>query len=668
MKRHQGHLGYGLRPGLPLRSPAFTLIEMLVAVALLLVIMGLASQVFKIALDGTSRLTAISGLDRSARMLREQLSRDLASIDPTKSILVIQPHPSPAYWTARDKQMDDDNDPTNGIGQQRFSRDALRENPTVGYDVLDTRNTSGAGAPDGSFDWTENDNFYPLLPRADILMFVGNLPDERSKIYDDVSSDGPVMLVYGHAELGEVNSGNINVRVTALAGQGLGASYSEGGVRYNNDSTDDWLELRPIPVLQNGGGPDLTPGAQTVAESWHLTRRAILIKGSPDPLEAPPSLGGEGVDGFAHVLSPTNPVGNQVVGFITDAPMPGAPGAVGVHAQWERHYLNWILGGEIDVVSPKGGPISDAIPQTIQDFVFEYEVSNRYFGGTGSLDVNAVVNLDGNDMPDEPGAVYVPPNVTIPAFAGGSGFYRGGVPAWWLARSHLDPEPPAALRHRLAHYFLPNCASFKVEWTPNDIRLEQAGLPEVVWIDPFKEPADNWPATVVGPRNSITLASVNKPRHLDEFEILAQKITRGITTDPAGTPLSLSTELGQNSFGGTGSSLYQVHQELGLGPNGNGGRFGLSVPNAVSPLQANVFDADPTNIGVQPSHNTHSWYAKDLETFDTTGDGLIDQTRTSSGSDPLWPKALRITVDLFDDDSALGVPRRHVFILPVGSR
>ena len=120
-------------------------------------------------------------------------------------------------------------------------------------------------------------------------------------------------------------------------------------------------------------------------------------------------------------------------------------------------------------------------------------------------------------------AVYVPPNVTISAFVGGSGFYRGGVPAFWLARSHLDPEPPAALRHRLAHYFLPNCASFKVEWTPNDIRLEQAGLPEVVWIDPFKEPADDWPAAVVGPRNAITAAGVTKPRHLDEFAFHSER-------------------------------------------------------------------------------------------------------------------------------------------------
>ena len=66
----------GLKPAAPWRSAGFTLMEMLVAVGLLLVMMGLAGQVFKIALDGTGRLTQLSEVDRSIRMFDDQLRRE----------------------------------------------------------------------------------------------------------------------------------------------------------------------------------------------------------------------------------------------------------------------------------------------------------------------------------------------------------------------------------------------------------------------------------------------------------------------------------------------------------------------------------------------------------------------------------------------------------------
>ncbi len=169
--------------------------EMLVAVGLLLVMMGLASQVFKIALEGTGRLTQLSEIDRSIRMFEDQLGREMATVDPTRSILVLRGIPSPAYWTEEQKQRDDDGNVLNGIGNQQYIIDPLRENPTLGYDVLDAKNTTGNPVPDGSYDWTTDDDFYPLLPRADILMFIANLTDERSKVDDSIKSDGPVMIV-----------------------------------------------------------------------------------------------------------------------------------------------------------------------------------------------------------------------------------------------------------------------------------------------------------------------------------------------------------------------------------------------------------------------------------------------------------------------------------------
>ena len=642
---------HGLKPVARLRFPAFTLMEMLVAVGLLLVMMGLASQVFKIALDGTGRLTQLSEIDRSIRMFEDQLSRELATVDPTRSIMAIGTHPSPAYWTEEQQERDDDGNVLNGIGDQQFIIDPLRENPTLGYDPLD-------GDDDRSFDGDNDrqESVIPQLPRADILMFVANLSDERSKVDDSIKSDGPVMIVYNHAELGVLNARNIAVEITIA--QQIGTTNATMG--YNNDSTDDWVGgLRPIPALQNGGGMDLRPSVQDIARNWHLARRAILLKDTFDSKENPPAGGvGFGFDRYAHVLSPTNPAGNDFVGFIQGP-------TAGINGQYERHYLNWILGGEMDVVSPAGGPVSapflGAVGGTLQDFVYEYEVPNRYFGGQFTLD-RLAADADGNGVQDENGAVMT--RTLNGALSG----YRGPVPAWWLGRSQLDLEPSAAVRHRLGHYFLSNCASFKVEWTPNDIRLEQAGLPEVVWIDPFKEPGDTRLGTYAGggPANSITPAppaGVEKPLHLDEFEIMAQKMA-----PESGVALFNNAVLGASGaspFAPSGSLLSQVQQSLIP-------RFGLSIPlgvGGVGPLQSNVFDGDPTTVGtVEPSYNTHSWYAKNLETLDRDGDGFIDQTKTSTGSDPMWPKALRITIDLFDDAGKLERPVRHTFIVPIGSK
>ena len=648
----------GLKQTARLQSPAFTLIEMLVAVGLLLVMMGLASQVFKIALEGTGRLTQLSEIDRSIRMIEDQLGRELATVDPTRSILAIQGNPSPAYWTEEQKQRDiDDGNVLNGIGNQQYIIDPQRENPTLGYDVLDAESTTGNPAPDGSYDWTTDDDFYPLLPRADILMFIANLSDERSKVDDRIKSDGPVMIVYNHAELGELDASTTNVFISSGAMEQPGGSGDVGGFIWDNDSTNDWLGGAPrrIPQLQPGSpdpvmDPDLD--AQDVARFWHLARRAILLKNTFDSKENPPT--GQGFDRYAHVLSPSNPADNQHAGLLSS-------GAVGsIDSATEKHYLNWILGGEMDVVSPisplgtlVSGQFFAMHSSNDQDFVYEYEIVNRYFGGPVGT------TLDPTTWPDA--TTVRNPGVD----------YRGAVPAWWLARSHLDPRPPTGLQHRLAHYFLPNCASFKVEWTPNDIRLEQAGLPEVVWIDPFKEPGNpnragyTPPASTNAPIDSITLNSVIKPTHLDEFEIMAQKMA-----PESGVLLANSATLGGpgsgSAFDPSGSLLYQVQNELTWGLDGLGGRFGLSVPGAVRAAQANVFDADPTTVGVEPSYNTHSWYAKDLELLPDGTGGFLP--KTSTGADPMWPKALRITIDLFDDAGKLDRPVRHTFIVPIGSK
>lgn len=62
---------------------------------------------------------------------------------------------------------------------------------------------------------------------------------------------------------------------------------------------------------------------------------------------------------------------------------------------------------------------------------------------------------------------------------------RAGMPVEWRRRARLDLTPPPTLAARMGAWFLPNCASFKVEWalsTPQTASILQEHQ-EVIWVD-----------------------------------------------------------------------------------------------------------------------------------------------------------------------------------------
>ncbi len=575
------------------RRQAFTLVEMLVAVALLLILMGMAGTVFKISLEATGRLTQQSEIDRGIRALKNSLARELAAVDPRRSIMAIQGNAIETYWTA-EQQAADNGDPADGLGNGASSFDPTRENPTLGSDPLDADS-------DGIFDSIPADDSVPQLPRADILMFVANMPGFKSNVNTDVTSDGPVMFVYNHAEQGTLDGSKSRVAVSQACQPGTDSTIP----LCDNDSTEDWLVLpRPLEEL--------------AARDWYLVRRAVLLKNQPDPLEELP----QGRDRFAHVLSPTNPAGNAEAGYLDQTGVPGIP------QQYEVHYLNWILSGAMDVVSPveRINPNRTSArhkPPQIQDFVFEYEVARRYFGGPRPT---------GAPQPgDSLDWLVIDAGIPGVVGAGSAGYSRGPVPAFWMARSLIDPNPPVARAHRRPGFWVPNCASFKVEWTPNDVRIDQSGLPEIVWIDPYK-PTDSTRF------NQANLGPIG-PAHLDEFNIIAQKVRT--------TSAAAGEELWDHPDFSAASKLLQAYNDLRP-------RFALNWDTGNRP---DVVDLDPAMQGAQG--NTHSWYARDL----SVEDGLF---RTTDLPGAQWPRALRITVDMYDDNGSFDRPVRHVFIMPVG--
>lgn len=177
----------------------------------------------------------------------------------------------------------------------------------------------------------------------------------------------------------------------------------------------------------------------------------------------------------------------------------------------------------------------------------------------------------------------------------------GSIVSNFMYRSQMDPEPPASQAQRMGHYFLPNCASFKVEWAVDVSNIKDSRgnnltaypkIPynrELLWIDPH--------------RLVDTIAELEQIRNAPDF-------------DPSGTE---GTELMERIISS-------------LDPTDPVTRFGF---------------------GGAP-RRTHVFYPRNPLTPD------------APTPDPLFPRALRITVDVFDSGGRLERPIRHVMIVPVG--
>jgi len=217
----------------------------------------------------------------------------------------------------------------------------------------------------------------------------------------------------------------------------------------------------------------------------------------------------------------------------------------------------------------------------------------------------------------------------------------GGFPWYWprlfdtvsgrgpkpFARSKLDETPPPSLAKRLGHYFLPNCASFKVEWAIDPqsslVGGRLTGEKQVYWIDQGAkvDPGAAWFET--GPLASLGAAWAEAD-----------------ASDPNGArTLALDTLL-MFPLGGQGAQEYTLQDRFSMD---QWPEWHRDHPFASSPARPNL--AVFTATRGTPSTST--------------GPGEIVR-------DDVFPAALKITLDLFDDGHRLERPVRHVIVAAVG--
>ncbi len=208
-----------------------------------------------------------------------------------------------------------------------------------------------------------------------------------------------------------------------------------------------------------------------------------------------------------------------------------------------------------------------------------------------------------------------------------------------FARSRLDPSPPALYANRIGDYLLPSCASFKVEWTLNPrsefVAGRLDGTNETYWFNP------GWvdPAHPTGPSDPLKALD-------DKIKELKSK------TDDASKRLY--------------AELYSLLND----------RFfdGSFNPATGLPYQYSLSDRFRGRVGPQGDPKAWDQLAPDknrpnLVVFTATRPAPPPPAGTPASEpvlDPMFPGALRITIDVFDKERRLDRPIRHVMVIPIG--
>ncbi len=201
----------------------------------------------------------------------------------------------------------------------------------------------------------------------------------------------------------------------------------------------------------------------------------------------------------------------------------------------------------------------------------------------------------------------------------------------WIRRSILDVTLPAPIANRIGHYLLPHCASFKVEWTFDPDVL--GGGDRVLWVD------YNRCHGVPGP-NGLYCAILNERDRA--MELATQK----------GIP-----KASRDRFVARVRRLDKMLKRFDKGHDKYDPRFPKFADKECTDQQTCSPYPDFAQIrGI-------FWFPQTVWVDDDRPPKSVCIPRR----DAYFPVALRITVDVYDDNMRLDRPVRHVMVIPVGN-
>ncbi len=231
------------KTGAAARRSAFTLVEMLVSLAVLTVALSVVGVVFAVTARTASQSAAYSEVQLQVRQLLDELREDLRGVDPARSVLLI----AGATQAAALSQAD--------LEAQKYFR-VLQGDP-ASVPNFDPQFSPRFDDPGGVYS----------DPRTDVLMFFTNRPIESlAKPTGNPATPFQTMLarggkaaltqvVYGHAAIGQA------VWSTALSRYVAPDASALEHIRFTIDGSFDPGSLSRLP-----------------ASRWHLARRQAIIE------------------------------------------------------------------------------------------------------------------------------------------------------------------------------------------------------------------------------------------------------------------------------------------------------------------------------------------------------------------------------------------------------
>ncbi len=259
-----------LRPCVPSSLlPAFTLIETLVSLAVLVIAISIVTGVFALTSKTAAQATAVANAEAALRGFFLELEEDLRGVDPAESVLVIVGRTQKAARTPDELRA--------ALANQASQTPAWRvlvgdpKNLPNNYDARFVDDVTGDTMPDGSPIYSD--------PRADVLMFFTERPlSSNAPPTSNSLAGGPDTAFQYSLQLGSKVS-----PAQVVYGHGSFATLAPlGGGAYS------WSAPQHIEVTAGNQNTDISPIA---ASEWTLTRRVAL----PEPAPSGSAAGGPGL-------------------------------------------------------------------------------------------------------------------------------------------------------------------------------------------------------------------------------------------------------------------------------------------------------------------------------------------------------------------------------------
>lgn len=230
----------------------FTLVELLVSLAVLSIALATVARVFSVTSQAATQAAAYSEAQSWVRQFAFDLKEDLRNIVPSESILVLRGRKIPAALTQDDLDA--------GLYYRELVGNPNAVSPANNNDPRRRPASSHTAGPGNNEPQEYSD------PRADLMMFITNRPQSSNAPLTGNFNGNPTSAAFA------MQTGAKVAPVCVTYGHAAIANAVSDGARFVPEPASAWKHI----AATNRDNQSIIP-----AQEWYLARRAILLINDP---------------------------------------------------------------------------------------------------------------------------------------------------------------------------------------------------------------------------------------------------------------------------------------------------------------------------------------------------------------------------------------------------